>query len=210
MVYGVAVWDMHNTHNGELPGHVRFGEGHEPGTNPHAEADAKDALIAKAKADAKISQDKVVNEDLLEINYEEDFENDRSMNEYDTETLVQTSGDGKKRRIIDEDGDGVEDNIKHTHWELDKFNKPMVYGVAVWDMHNTHNGELPGHVRFGEGHEPGTNPHAEADAKDALIAKAKADAKKAQEAVKDVDLVSIGDEIESDWPDMAWNDGDKI
>ena len=62
---------------------------------------------------------------------------------------------------------------------MDRFRKPAVYGVAVWDMHNTHNGELPGHVRFGEGHEPGTNPWAEADAKDAAIAKAKADAKAA-------------------------------
>jgi len=42
---------MHNTHNGELPGHHRFGEGHEPGTDPHAEAKAKDEAAAKAKAD---------------------------------------------------------------------------------------------------------------------------------------------------------------
>ena len=73
--------------------------------------------------------------------------------------------DGKgKRRIIDADGDGVEDNVKKTQWELDDFRKPAVYGVAIWDMNNTHNGELPGHVRFGEGHEPGTNPWAKADA----------------------------------------------
>jgi len=72
-------------------------------------------------------------------------------------------------------------------------------------MHNTHNGELPGHVRFGEGHEPGTNPHAEADAKDAKIAKAKADAKAMQDKVKDVDLLDIDS---TSWPDMAWNDGD--
>jgi len=176
-VFGVAVWDMHNTHNGELPGHVRFGEGHEPGTNPWAEADAKDAKIAKAKADAKKKQKEVANEDLLEIDQEEDFMDDRAMNEYDTEILVQTPGDGKKKRIIDEDGDGVEDNVHKTQWELDRFRKPAVYGVAVWDMHNTHNGELPGHVRFGEGHEPGTNPWAEADAKDAKIAEAKAKAK---------------------------------
>ena len=212
MVYGVAVWDMHNTHNGELPGHVRFGEGHEPGTNPWAEADAKDAKIAKAKADAKKSQDKVANVDLLELNdIETDYTDDRAMNEYDTE-MLQTTGDGKKKRIIDADGDGVEDNVHHSHWELDKFNKPMVYGVAVWDMHNTHNGELPGHVRFGEGHEPGTNPWKEADAKDAVIAKAKADAKAKQDSVKDVELAQATAEDASDYtmPDMAWNDGDRI
>jgi hypothetical protein len=95
-----------------------------------------------------------------------------------SDVTLQIKGDGHKKRIIDEDGDGVEDNVKKTQWELDDFRKPAVYGVAVWDMNNTHNGELPGHVRFGEGHEPGTNPWKEADAKDAVIAKAKAEAKK--------------------------------
>jgi len=77
----------------------------------------------------------------------------------------------KKRRIIDEDGDGVEDNKKYSHDELDRFNKPRVFGVAVEDMHNTHNGELPGHHRFGEGHEPGSDPWADARAKEAKAAK---------------------------------------
>jgi len=70
---------------------------------------------------------------------------------------------GKRpRRIIDADGDGVEDNKKYSHDELDRFNKPRVFGVAVEDMHNTQNGELPGHHNFGKNHEPGTNPTAEA------------------------------------------------
>ena len=55
---------MHNTHNGELPGHVRFGEGHEPGTNPWAEADARDAKIREAKEAAAKKQAEVLNEDL--------------------------------------------------------------------------------------------------------------------------------------------------
>lgn len=117
-------------------------------------------------------QEKVKNEDLLQLgDFQDDYANSRAENEYDTEakeSLVQTpSGErtdkGKPRRIIDADGDGVEDNVKKSQWELDAFRKP-VYGVAVWDMHNTHNGELPGHVKFGEGHEPGTNPWAKADA----------------------------------------------
>jgi len=43
MVYSPAVEDMHNTRNGELPGHIRYGEHPEPGTNPNAEQEAKDA-----------------------------------------------------------------------------------------------------------------------------------------------------------------------
>jgi len=65
--------------------------------------------------------------------------------------------DYKPRRIIDADGDGVEDNVHKSQKELDRFRK-MVFGVAVEDVHNTKNGELPGHVRFGEDHEPGVDP----------------------------------------------------
>jgi hypothetical protein len=88
------------------------------------------------------------------------------------------AGAYKPRRIIDADGDGVEDNVKHDQYSLDKF-RTMVYSPAVEDIHNTRNGELPGHVRWGEHPEPGTNPHAEQDAKDAKkkadeIAKTKA------------------------------------
>eukprot|EP00356_Strombidium_inclinatum_P015210 CAMPEP_0170481530 /NCGR_PEP_ID=MMETSP0208-20121228/1942_1 /TAXON_ID=197538 /ORGANISM="Strombidium inclinatum, Strain S3" /LENGTH=301 /DNA_ID=CAMNT_0010754251 /DNA_START=8 /DNA_END=910 /DNA_ORIENTATION=+ len=54
-----------------------------------------------------------------------------------------------QRRITDEDGDGVEDNVKKTQNELDKF-RQMVYGSEVEDLHNTHNGEVAGHVRHGE------------------------------------------------------------
>ena len=57
------------------------------------------------------------------------------------------------RPIIDADGDGVEDNEHKTQHELDKFRK-MVFGASVEDLHNTQNGELPGHVRYGEDTEP--------------------------------------------------------
>ena len=72
----------------------------------------------------------------------------------------------KPSRIIDADGDGVEDNVKHDQYTLDKF-REMVFSAPVEDLHNTRNGELPGHHRWGDHPEPGTNPHAEADAKDA-------------------------------------------
>ena len=73
-------------------------------------------------------------------------------------------------------------------YELDRFYKPRVFGVAVEDMHNTHNGELPGHVRFGEGHEPGKDPWAEARAKEAAEKAALEKAKKDGEAAKDVNV----------------------
>ena len=87
-----------------------------------------------------------------------------------------------KRRIIDADGDGVEDNIKKTQWELDRFRQP-IFGVEIEDMNNTHNGEMPGHVRFGEGPEPGTDPWAKARAKEA--AEKKAYLEKKAKAAKD-------------------------
>lgn len=246
---------MHNTHNGELPGHHNYGDGVRPdpapGANPHKEAElkaqgdeagaakaaaenkavekeasekkakaadeaankpaadkkpadaakpveaAKPAAEAKPEADAKPSA-----EAKLQLTDERDgYDWDRASNEYDTEAVSVMSeinnksyyvDHGKsvvkphKRRIIDADGDGVEDNVDHTHHELDKFNKPRVFGVAVEDMHNTHNGELPGHHRFGEGHEPGTDPWAEARAKEAEAAKAKSAEKEKAAASTDV------------------------
>merc|ERR1719152_677617 len=62
---------------------------------------------------------------------------------------VLTMVDGSMRPIYDEDGDGVEDNVKKTYDELDRFYEPAVYGVAE-DIYNTHHGNLPGHVRKAE------------------------------------------------------------
>jgi hypothetical protein len=57
------------------------------------------------------------------------------------------------RRIIDADGDGVEDNrTVSRHW-LDKI-EADAYGYNIDDIHNTQNGELAGHDRYGDFPEP--------------------------------------------------------
>ena len=55
----------------------------------------------------------------------------------------------KKRRIYDEDGDGVEDNVEKTWDELDRFYDPLSFGDAE-EINNTHHGNLPGHIRLEE------------------------------------------------------------
>ena len=52
----------------------------------------------------------------------------------------------KAWRINDADGDGVEDNVHKTFYELDRFYKPA-YFFPLEDLHNTHHGNLPGHVQ---------------------------------------------------------------
>ena len=49
-----------------------------------------------------------------------------------------------RRRIIDEDGDGVEDNIKLSSEQLDKFYLPNVFGAPIEHIYNTRHGNLPG------------------------------------------------------------------
>ena len=63
--------------------------------------------------------------------------------------VVLTMLNGSMRPIYDEDGDGVEDNVHKTRDELDRFYDPAVFGVAE-EIHNTHHGNLPGHVRKSE------------------------------------------------------------
>jgi len=53
------------------------------------------------------------------------------------------------RPINDSDGDGVADNEHKTNDELDRF-KVKVFGPSVEEIHNTTNGELPGHTGYGE------------------------------------------------------------
>ena len=55
----------------------------------------------------------------------------------------------KLRRIYDEDGDGVEDNVENTWAELDRFYDPLSFGDAE-EINNTHHGSLPGHIRLEE------------------------------------------------------------
>ena len=48
--------------------------------------------------------------------------------------------------IYDEDGDGVEDNVKYDHHTLDKFYKPNNF-FPLEDVYNTRHGNLPGHIQ---------------------------------------------------------------
>ena len=52
-------------------------------------------------------------------------------------------------KITDADGDGVEDNVHKTHEELDRFYHPAAFSVDIDDIHNTHQGTLPGHRHLG-------------------------------------------------------------
>ena len=58
------------------------------------------------------------------------------------------------RPIKDEDGDGVADNEHKTREELDRFYIPKVFGPSVEEIHNTCNGDLPGHTQVGEHPQP--------------------------------------------------------
>jgi len=52
----------------------------------------------------------------------------------------------KKTQIYDEDGDGVEDNQKLTHDQLDKFYLPNVYSAPIEHIYNTRHGNMPGEL----------------------------------------------------------------
>lgn len=175
---------MHNTHNGEIPGHVRFGDSPEPGTDPWAEAEAKEAAEAAAKeaqlklgegVDIGLESDNMnphpkknkmnMSQQMAEV--ASFYSDSRAENEYDNSYLqvdnnlssyideIQSPEDlvmvesGWKRganRIYDADGDGVEDNVKRTRDELDRFYEPAVFGVAE-EINNTRHGNLPGHIQ---------------------------------------------------------------
>ena len=84
----------------------------------------------------------------------------------------------KDRRITDEDGDGVEDNVKKSQKELDGFRK-VVFGSDIEDIHNTHNGEIAGHIRNGEDARPAGLAAKEATAKTTKEVKVEAKESKA-------------------------------
>jgi len=52
-----------------------------------------------------------------------------------------------RRRIVDEDGDGIEDVEKFDHDTLDEFYDPAVFGKES-EINNTHHGNLPGHKEY--------------------------------------------------------------
>lgn len=148
MVFSPAVEDLHNTRNGELPGHHRWGEHAEPGTNPHAEADAKDAAKKAAKeAEIKKGMDQY-GKGFIQIsdkvsNWENILTSSEDMEQFD---LLQTGWALNANAIYDEDGDGVEDNKDYSSEQLDKFYFPTSFNTAE-DIHNTRHGNLPGHMQ---------------------------------------------------------------
>lgn len=117
-----------------------------------------------------LSESELTAENLAKKDMETDMSNNISDNEYvqlaSQESLfalfinnIQSPEDlgyvqmqlGKKgwhgRKITDLDGDGIEDNVKLDHDELDEFYDPLVFGVAE-DIHNTRHGNLPGHTQM--------------------------------------------------------------
>jgi len=119
------------------------------------------------------------------------------------------AGEYKPRRIIDADGDGVEDNVKHDQYTLDKFRK-MVFSPAVEDLHNTRNGELPGHHRWGDHPEPGVNIHAEAEAKEAKAKAEKAAEEKKQEEASKKSFIQLGSQWQAGHNEIYDADGDGV
>lgn len=123
---------IHNTHNGELIGHTRAGEDPEP-------KEVVSNLIYDPYQSADNGNDKTYSQLQGKLaNYIQLING--------PEELVMLEQQWKPRIIFDEDGDGIEDNRHDTHDELDKFYLPAVFGVAE-DLHNTHHGNLPGHIQ---------------------------------------------------------------
>jgi hypothetical protein len=139
MVFSAPVEDMHNTHNGEMPGHHRFGDSPEPGVNPWAIEMAKEKAEYERRVAEKKKLEKLEAEGFtgVQLDSEIRFDETNSNSEYDkepnmilSETSVKVGGPYVPRRINDKDGDGVEDNVHKTQDELDRFRKP-VFGAPV-------------------------------------------------------------------------------
>jgi hypothetical protein len=125
-----AIDDIHNTHNGELPGHERHGEDPAPGEKWVQTPETKTKFLVQLENQELLytMSDKMDSSEALE---ESNFLQFRPF---------------KAWRINDADGDGVEDNVHKTFYELDRFYKPNVH-FPLEDLENTHHGNLPGHVQ---------------------------------------------------------------
>lgn len=155
-IYGDGVDDIHNTMNGELPGHERWGEDPAPDGSWEQMKETKTKFLVQLKDDISASpiDDRSENEgdnEMVQLNESSEnqsklfqmidkMDRPEALNE---DSLVQF----RPWKITDEDKDGVEDNQKRTFWELDRFYKPAVFGV-VESIHNTHHLNLPGHVQL--------------------------------------------------------------
>jgi len=150
-----------------MPGHVRFGEGHEPGTDPWAKARAKEAAAKKAFLEKKAKAAK----DAAELKKE--LEESEQNVQLDSQLEWTKRKKMVPRRIIDADGDGVEDNRDVGRAWLDRFEED-VYGYYIDDIHNTQNGAMPGHDRWGDDPVPTNrwNPFKPAEYIDQTPAKA--------------------------------------
>jgi len=149
-VYGYNIDDIHNTQNGELAGHERFGEDPEPShhwTTPFAD---------RPKSLVQIPTNSINGVDDLANNYydEEMIQTNTAVRNYmqiingpeDIEMLgfSRDFRPFKPVPIYDADGDGIEDNITLTHSQLDSFYKPNVFGAPIEHIFNTRHGNMPG------------------------------------------------------------------
>lgn len=147
-VYGYNIDDIHNTQNGEIAGHERYGDFPEPKnhwTTPFDE---------RPKDTGAVQFESINGVDDLANNYYDDEMIQTTLSNYvniinspeDLE-LIGFSSEYRKfkpREIYDIDGDGVEDNMKLTSAQLDPFYKPNVFGAEIQYIYNTRHGNLPG------------------------------------------------------------------
>ena len=143
MVFGAETEDMHNTRNGELPGHHRADDHPVPGEGSNLPS------FVQAETDVRAMNE--YDGEYLQLNeHQESFadmvsqiQGPEDLNEL---IMLQSSWKRGANRITDADGDGVEDNIAKTRDELDRFYEPLVFKYAE-EINNTHHGNLPGHVQ---------------------------------------------------------------
>lgn len=147
MVFSSSVEDMHNTRNGELPGHHLAGDHPEPKS---AGGDVDDFNVMQTGTDGFERSMNEGDASYLQLNVHQTSFADMVSQIQGPEDLaeliqLQSSWKAGANRITDADGDGVEDNIAKTRDELDRFYEPLVFKYAE-EINNTHHGNLPGHV----------------------------------------------------------------